>query len=196
MTDVAAAPDTAVIESDSELLDYPFEQEPIDGDSADTSPDGNGDETGNDEARAAAHRAGMDRARLRKAVAKTVEVVNADAAVRERLAVLLNVDNDDVALSMAVLTADRAALADLDLLEEALTADGLGLGALVMQLVAEDRPKMRSLWSLARQFGADLPERPPAQQMKIVRALAGGIQAMGSGAARQIDAVRTLARKG
>jgi len=138
----------------------------------------------------------MSRAKVRRIVAKTVEVAAADTTVRAVLARLLSVEDDTVALTTAVFTADRSALADLELLAASMDADPIGLGAMLMHLASDNRSGLKSLWDLAAVFGADLPVKVPSQAMKSVEVLARAIQGMPSTTANQIAVARALAKRG
>lgn len=172
-----------------------------DSDDVDADDDGeiagsvSGDEAASADDAKVAHRAGMDRARVRRIAAKAVEVVLADAKVTAAAAAILGCNDDAVTLTTAIFAADRGALADLETLEKSMVANPFALGGMLMQLNDNDRQGLRALWQLAKQFGAKLPEKVPSNAMQVVEIFGEALQAMPQSTVTDIAAVRALARK-
>lgn len=192
--DTDEQPESDQLETDDELDtdttdEVDSDEEEVDEDSSD-EPASFGAPTA---AHKAAHRAGVDRAKARRIATKALEVNDGDADARSVLALLLGVEDSPVALTVAIQTGDRTNLSYLDVLEQAMDEDAIGIGVMVSTM---DRDVLRQVWTLARLLGADLAEKVPAAGRSTAMSLARTLADMPAGVPSRVAAIRELAKRG
>lgn len=139
------------------------------------SPDETADEQGTRETGGRRGRRQADRALIRRVSAKTVELSQAPDRQRRILASLLGGRDDVVALTTAVMTAERSALSPLSSLLQVLDAEGeLDRAITVMGLSTEG--KLKDVWGVlvaADLVTGSLPSSDDKATKHFVSRLAG-----------------------
>ena len=139
-------------------------------------PDEVDDETGDDgegPARPAGRsKASVNRALIRRVATKAGELAGAPKERRETLAKLLGAGPDLADLTYAVMTADRSAMAPVADLNAIAEADPFSAGVVA---ASQGRNRMKAVWSLLQNLGADIPASVPASDAKAAMALAPAV---------------------
>lgn len=188
------ADDTDGVEDLDALLPHDLEdvEDPEDDpDADDVDEPGEADSTHVGPARAKSS-AGANRALIRRVANKASDLAEAPNARLETLAKLLGASTDLADLTFAVMTAPRAAMAPVADLNAIAEADAFSAGIVAAAL---GRNRLKSVWTLVRDLGAELAETVPASDAKAAMALAPAVHHLPQTVREELAQVVTLARK-
>lgn len=178
-------------------LDPSDDVDPGTGDGDEDDHDDADDEVAEGAPRAAAGAAGRskaaaNRALIRRVANKAAELAQAPEARRETLGKLLGVDADLADLTFAVMTADRSALAPVADLNAIAEADPFSAGVVA---AAQGRARMKAVWTLLQNLGAEIPASIPPSDAKAAMALAPAVHRLPGTVRGELAQVVALARK-
>ncbi|MDQ2740465.1 MAG: hypothetical protein M3Y35_18020 [Actinomycetota bacterium] len=137
--------------------------------------------------------AGRDgsRALIRRVAQKAVELSAAEPDQRALLSSLLGCTDDQVDLTVAVMSAGRAAFRPVSDLAAIAEADAMEAGLMAAAL---GRPRMKAAWSVLEGIGA-VSGGMPSADMKAAIALAKGAKGMSAKDNATIEAAVALGRR-
>lgn len=172
------------------------EEDPIEDDEVTDADDDSDDDTepgpSGVEHVAARPKPGANRALIRRVANKASELAEAPNARLDKLARLLGCTTDLADLTFAVMTAPRAAMAPVADLNAIAEADAFSAGIVATAL---GRNRLKAVWALIRDLGADLPEAIPPSDAKAAMALAPAVHHLPTTVRDELAKVVTLARK-
>lgn len=135
---------------------------------------------------------GLSRAQIRRIASKANEVVEADSRTTKIAAMLVSSSADLVALTTAIMSADRSTaqpIVDLNKISEASQME------MALYTNALGRSRMKALWSLLVELGADLKTNMPAGDVQAAIEIAKAVDALGDPERSDLAAVVALLKK-
>lgn len=141
---------------------------------------------------AARSKASVNRQLIRRVANKSAELAAAPEARRDTLGKLLGVEANLSDLTFAVMTADRSALAPVADLNAIAEADPFSAGVVAAAL---GRARMKAVWTLLQNLGADIPASIPPSDAKAAMALAPAVHRLPGNVRDELAQVVALARK-
>lgn len=141
---------------------------------------------------AARSKAAVNRQLIRRVANKAAELADAPNARLQTLGKLLGVEADLADLTFAVMTADRSALAPVADLNAIAEADPFSAGVVA---AAQGRARMKAVWTLLQNLGAEIPASIPPSDAKAAMALAPAVHRLPADVREELAQVVALARK-
>lgn len=134
----------------------------------------------------------VNRQLIRRVANKAAELADAPSARLDTLGKLLGVEPELSDLTFAVMTADRSALAPVADLNAIAEADPFSAGVVA---AAQGRARMKAVWTLLQNLGADIPASIPPSDAKAAMALAPAVHRLPKDVREELAQVVALARK-